>query len=354
MANRSGPPKKHAGIAILAIQWRSGAPPPQKIDPPPQIVPSVPPDYHGTMSTLPLPPLPGLVPCARQQTVPLVAQTQLARDTFRLRLACPELAAAALPGQFFMVKAPGETDPLLGRPFALYDVWGDDPAAPAGIDLVYLILGKATRLMPTWGAGGEVEVWGPLGNGFPLPTCDRLLVVAGGIGNTPFPAVIREALGAHRYGAGAKGEPRQVARPLPADHITFCYGARSADYLVGTDELQGLGIDLQVATDDGSRGHRGFVTELAERWLNQHAGTPAAAERVAVYCCGPERMMKAVAQLSSRFHARCWLSLETPMACGFGACFSCVTKVKEPNGDWDYRRTCVEGPIFPAEVLDFD
>ena len=255
-----------------------------------------------------------------------------------------------------MVKAPGETDPLLGRPFALYDVWGADPAVPSGIDLVYLILGKATRLMPNWADGSEVEIWGPLGNGFPLPTCDRLLLVAGGIGNTPFPAVIREALGTQRYGTGAanSGANRQMARPLAADQITFCYGARSADYLVGTEELQGLGIDLQLATDDGSRGHRGFVTELVERWLTQHAGTPAAAQRVAVYCCGPERMMKGVAQLAARFQARCWLSLETPMACGFGACFSCVTKVKEPNGDWDYRRTCVEGPIFPAEVLDLE
>jgi dihydroorotate dehydrogenase electron transfer subunit len=308
------------------------------------------------MSTLPLPPLAGMVPCARQQTVPLVAQTRIARDTYRLRLAAPQLAAAALPGQFFMVKAPGETDPLLGRPFALYDVWGDDPATPAGIDLVYLILGKATRLMPTWSAGGEVEVWGPLGNGFPLPQCDRLLLVAGGIGNTPFPAVIREALGRHHYGtgAGASGASRQMPRPLAPDHITFCYGARSAEYLVGTDELQGMGIDLQIATDDGSRGHRGFVTELVERCLTRHAGNAADAQRVAVYCCGPERMMKGVAHLAARFQARCWLSLETPMACGFGACFSCVTKVKEPNGDWDYRRTCVEGPIFPAEVLDLD
>lgn len=304
------------------------------------------------MSTLALPPLPGLVPCARQQIVPVVEQQQLARDTYRLRLAAPELAQSVTPGQFFMVRAPGLTSPLLGRPFALYDIWLDDSGNCAGIDLVYLVVGKMTGLMRTWQANDPVEVWGPLGNGFPLPDCDRLLMVAGGIGNTPFPAVTREALGLRRYGDAARRLPHSLA----ARNVTFCYGGRSAEYLAGIPEFEALDIDLRLATDDGSRGHKGLVTDLVSAWLNERvpANEPAKArEKLAIYCCGPEPMMHAVAKLAARHAVPCWLSLETPMACGFGACFSCVTRVKQPDGDWDYRRVCVEGPVFPAESLEW-
>jgi dihydroorotate dehydrogenase electron transfer subunit len=284
--------------------------------------------------------LPGLVPTARQMIVPVVEQVRLARDTYRLRLAAPESAREVVPGQFFMIRAPGVTSPLLGRPFALYDVWLDQSGNPAGIDIAYLVVGKMTGLMATWTAGDRVEVWGPLGNGFPVSNGERLLLVAGGIGNTPFPAVAREALGLYRYGRRAP-----VAAPA-TEKITFCYGVRSAEYLAGLEDFAAMNVDTRLATDDGSRGHKGFVTELVAEVLQDCSAT-----NTRIYCCGPEPMMHAVARLAKAQNVRCWLSLETPMACGFGACFSCVTRVKQPDGEWDYRRTCVEGPIFPAEQL---
>lgn len=307
------------------------------------------------MSVVPAAPLPGLVPCALQQRVTVVAQERLARDTYRLRLHSPELATRIVPGQFVMIRPGRSTDPLLGRPFALYQTYSDPHGGPGGIDVVYLVVGKMTSLMSTWQPGDEVEVWGPLGNGFPLADCDRLLLVAGGIGNTPFPAVAREALGITRYGTQA--QPARGTSPrLPASHITFCYGARSAEYLAGLEEWSRLGVSVQIATDDGSAGERGFVTQPVARWLAEHAPREGASPssrrgRLRIYCCGPEKMMQAVAQLASHHSVPCWVSLETPMACGIGACFSCVAPVKTPEGDWDYRRTCVEGPIFPAEEL---
>src|SRR5712675_3741300 len=185
-------------------------------------------------------PLPGLMPTARQAIVPVVEQVQLARDTYRLRLEAPELARRVVPGQFFMIRAPGVTNPLLGRPFALYDTWLDKRGEPAGFDVAYLVVGKMTALMSSWKAGERVEVWGPLGNGFPPVTASRLVLVAGGIGNTPFPAVAREALGARRYG------DRRVVTPLPAHRITFCYGARTADYFSGLDDFAQMGIDVRL------------------------------------------------------------------------------------------------------------
>jgi dihydroorotate dehydrogenase electron transfer subunit len=282
-------------------------------------------------------PLPGLVPHAIQRIVPVVEQVQMARDTYRIRLHCPEIARRIVPGQFFMVRVPNETDPLLGRPFALYDIY-EEHGEPTGVEFGYLVVGKLTRLMTGWKPGDRVEIWGPLGNGFPIPEANHLMFVAGGIGQTPFLAVAREALGLRRY-----GEPRRELSRLP-QRVTLCYGARSAEYLAGVDDFALPGLDVQTSTDDGSVGHRGFVTELLSQSLSGNRPD-------AVYCCGPEPMMHATAEICAASGIDCWLSLETPMACGFGACFSCVTKVRVADDEWDYRRTCVEGPVFPAKSL---
>lgn len=291
------------------------------------------------MTVAPAMSLPGCVPTARQQTVPIVAHDQLAKGTYRLRLACPDIARQAIPGRFFMIREPGRIDPLLGRPFALYDTYLDSQGAPAGIDVVYLVVGKMTNLMSTWRVGDQAELWGPLGNGFPLPPAGRLVLVAGGIGQTPFLAIAREALGGRKYGYPQR---QPTVRP---EQVTLCYGVRSKEYLAGLEDFSSVGLDVRIATDNGTQGHKGFVTDLLRGELDQpHPDTT-------VYCCGPEPMMHAVARLCAERQVTCYLSLETPMACGFGACFSCVTKVRQPDGTWDYRRVCVEGPIFKADEL---
>ncbi|MFO0919286.1 MAG: dihydroorotate dehydrogenase electron transfer subunit [Planctomycetaceae bacterium] len=266
----------------------------------------------------------------------------MARNTWCMRLECPEIARSILPGQFFMIRSPGRSDPLLGRPFALYDIWTDNAGEPAGIDFGYLVVGKMTRLLETLKPGDAVEVWGPLGNGFPLPGAGHLALIAGGIGQTPFLAVIREALGRRQYGQ----PPRQL--PQVPKQITFCYGVRDADHLADVAMFEAEDIDVRIATDDGSQGHHGFVTDLLAKLI---AG-PLPPDQI--YCCGPEPMMHAAARIAEAANIPCWLSLETPMACGFGACFSCVTPIRQDDGTWDYRRVCVEGPVFPAQQIAFD
>ena len=286
-----------------------------------------------------LPALPGLVPTAVQRIVRVVENVPLARNTWRMRLECPEIARQLVHGQFFMVRLQGENDPLLGRPFALYDRY-EENGEPQGFDFGYLVVGKMTSRLAARKAGQSVELWGPLGNGFPLFSGKRLMLVAGGIGQTPFLAVAREALGHKQYGSPARSVS---VRP---DNVTLCYGVRSREFLAGVDEFQSVsGLEVKLATDDGTAGHRGFVTDLLRAAIE--SGQPPDA----VYCCGPEPMMHATARLCAKQNIRCWLSLESPMACGFGACFSCVTKVRQPDGDWDYRRACVEGPVFAAETL---
>ena len=163
-------------------------------------------------------------------------------------------------------------------------------------------------------------------------------MVAGGIGQTPFLALAQEALHKKRYG----DPPRDVPRAL---HVTFCYGARKAEYFAGVEDFERLGIDVRLATDDGSRGHHGLVTDLLKQVLSEHHGRPR------IVCCGPEPMLEAVAKIAHATGVPCQVSLETPMACGIGICFTCVAKVKQPNGGWDYQRTCVEGPVFDAERI---
>jgi len=264
------------------------------------------------------------------------ANDLIARDTYRLRFCWPTMAERFLPGQFLMLRIPNRDDPLLGRAFALYDTVLDQQQRPSGVEIVYLVKGKATYQLSQLSPGYPLAVWGPLGNGFPPIVADHVVMVAGGIGQTPFLAWARELSGTRRFGC----PPRTV--PL-VPRRTLCYGTRTAALLAGLDAFREAGLELLLATEDGTCGHRGYVTDLVQRLLDE-------GQRPHLVACGPDPMMAVVAQLAERYDVPCHVSLETPMACGMGICFSCVTRVKIGTS-WDYRRTCVEGPVFDARQL---
>ncbi len=275
---------------------------------------------------------------AVQRTVEVVENVPLAEQTYRVRFECPEMARSILPGQFLMMRLTDHDDPLIGRPLALYDTVLSSAGEPTGIDVVYLVKGKFTSQLEQFRAGQQVDVWGPLGNGFEPQPIEHLIMVAGGIGQTPFLALGQEYLGTRRY-----GDPiREVA---PSQRVTICYGARRAGLLAGVDDFERAGFDVRLCTDDGSRGHHGLVTDLLKQVLAE-ADLPHR-----IVCCGPEPMMEAVADIAVERNVPCQVSLETPMACGVGICFTCVAKVRDQHGGWDYRRTCVEGPVFDAAEI---
>lgn len=269
----------------------------------------------------------------RQQTCEVVENVRLARDTYRIRLIAPEIAREIVPGQFVMLRILSDSDPLLGRPFALYDTVLDSSGSPIGLDIVYLVVGKMTKRLAASAAGDKLDLWGPLGHGFrDLTGRQDVCLVAGGIGQTPFLAAIREFLGTCGYG----GRPalKQVER------VRLCYGVRSAELAAGVEDFRAAGAEVHLASDDGSLGFHGFVTQmLATQPRPKH-----------IIGCGPEPMLHALAQLAQNWNVPCDVSLETPMACGLGICFSCVTKVTTADG-WDYRRVCVDGPVFDAASL---
>jgi dihydroorotate dehydrogenase electron transfer subunit len=272
-------------------------------------------------------------------TVAIVENVPVARNTYRVRFRAPEIARRVVPGQFVMLRIAGSLDPLLGRALAVYDVV-DEPAGPALIDVVYLVVGRMTGELATLPAETLLEVWGPLGNGFsPHPT-GHLVMVAGGIGQTPMLMLARESLGRRVYG----DPPRHVDR---ARKVTLCYGAKTADSLAGVDDFRVCGVEVCLVTEDGSAGHRGLVTELIAPVVRESR------EPCRIACCGPEPMMAAVAQVARELNVPCEVSLESPMACGVGICFSCVAKIRDSQGHWDYRRTCVDGPVFDAADVEF-
>lgn len=273
------------------------------------------------------------------ETVEVIENVAIAESTYRLRFASPEIATRISPGQFLMVRLAGLNDPLIGRPLAMYDCTTDSAGVTA-IDVVYVVKGKFTTRLSSFQPRQQLNVWGPLGNGFPTTPVDRLIIAAGGVGETPFLAVAKEALGRQAF-----SDP---ARPTGwAKEVTLCYGARTADYLAGVDDFRNAGMDVQLATDDGSMGHHGLVTDLVRKALDNRD----ADQSVRILCCGPEPMMAAVAEIAKEYDVECQVSLETPMACGIGICFSCVAKIKTKDGDWDYKRTCVEGPVFQADDI---
>ena len=263
--------------------------------------------------------------------VPIVENVPIARDTYRMRLVDPTIAAAIRPGQFVMIRPgpEGASDPLLGRPLALYDVVREASGAATAFDVVYVVIGRGTAALARRRPGDRVAVWGPLGNGFGPAPDGPAVFVAGGIGQTPFLALGRDWL-------------RPGGRCPSA---TLLYGVRTSALLAGLDDFRAAGIAVEIATDDGSAGHRGFVTELLASRLDR-------GERPAkVVGCGPPVMLAALARLTERHGIACDVSLENHMACGFGACFSCVAPIRQPDGSTDLRRVCLEGPVFPASSV---
>src|SRR5688572_15167178 len=188
------------------------------------------------------------------RTARVIEHVQLAERTLRVRLECPDLAASIRPGQFVMLRLPNTTDPLLGRPFALYDTVLEG-GKPVAIDVVYLVVGKMTSRLPEVGAGESLQVWGPLGKPFlDVGTPDRVTLVAGGIGQTPFLAFARELLGTRGFGGDA---PRARTK-----RVTLYYGVRNASLAACVEDFRAAGVEVHLASDDGSIGTKGFVTQL--------------------------------------------------------------------------------------------
>lgn len=268
----------------------------------------------GCAGTTPMKDYPSIVLGNRKRTDALWVMT----------LRALELAAAVQPGQFVHMEMPTLQSHILRRPFSVYDT----DAEAGTVDILYQVVGTGTADMTRWQPGYLTSMIGPIGNRWSPPAgAGRALLVGGGVGAAPLYLLCKEL----------------VARDVDTDVVL---GAATKDALVCRDRYSSLkGSSPRCSTDDGTFGREGFCTLLVDDALAEAEAAGCPYDYAAV--CGPEPLMRAVvAQTEGRVPA-VQVSLERRMACGIGACLSCV--VDTVSGK---RRACVDGPIFDAkEVL---
>ena len=242
------------------------------------------------------------------------------------------IATAARPGQFVMLKTKAGLEPLLRRPFSIFEIVRAADGTPNGISILNKRIGTGTGQLFDVRVGDRLGCLGPLGQPWPLvepPT--TAWMVAGGVGLAPF-ATLAEAL---------------IQRGVTT---RLFYGARRGEDLYYADWFAKRGVDLVLATEDGSRGTAGFITAPLDAALRA-APTD---QPLAIYCCGPTPMMQAVAQRAADAGRDAWVSLEQVMGCGMGGCYSCVVPVKTAAGTPHFLRSCTSGPLFAASTLHWE
>jgi dihydroorotate dehydrogenase electron transfer subunit len=250
----------------------------------------------------------------------VISNDKLADGIFRLKLFCPEIASSCRPGQFVHIQCGTGRDFILRRPFSVHRQDGG-----GAFEILFQVIGKGTKVLSRAQPREEISVVGPIGHGFEIEKSVRnVMVVSGGIGVAPLIFLIDELL----------SEKKRVCTLM---------GAASKDKLLYAIDLKRLVRNLLVATDDGSQGQKGLVTDLMPQAIEEFKP-----ERV--YACGPQGMLFQVASICKEYGRSAQVGLERLMGCGIGACLSCVCKTVE-NEKTSLKRVCVDGPVFDAESI---
>ncbi|MCD7829584.1 MAG: dihydroorotate dehydrogenase electron transfer subunit [Clostridiales bacterium] len=242
----------------------------------------------------------------------IIRAEQLTPDIFSFLLEAGEMARSARPGQFVNI-ACGEGH-LLRRPISICDAEGDT------LRVVFQVRGEGTAWLAKQPEGAALDVLGPLGHGFAYPETGKVLVVGGGIGVPPMLCA-------------AKAAPGGAAAAL---------GFRNQQAVILLEDFQQADCPVRVASDDGSVGYHGFVDALVRQYLEEDKTIRA------VFACGPKPMLKNVYKTAKDFGVSCQVSMEERMGCGVGACLVCACSV-----GGSYKHVCKDGPVFPAEEVDW-
>lgn len=251
-----------------------------------------------------------------EEIVRVVRQEEIATDIYSLWLKTEQIAAYAKPGQFLSVYC-NEGSRLLPRPISICEIDKEN----GQIRLVYRVAGKGTEEFSKMPEGTEVKVVGPLGNGFTLKD-KKAFLIGGGIGIPPM---------------------LELAKNLDCEK-QMVLGYRNEELFLA-EEFKKYG-EVYVATEDGSVGTKGNVLDaIRENGLDAEI----------IYACGPTPMLRALKEYAAKNNIECWISMEERMACGIGACLACVCKSKEKDAHSNVKnkRVCKEGPVFPAEEVEF-
>jgi dihydroorotate dehydrogenase electron transfer subunit len=254
----------------------------------------------------------------------------------------------------------GDRLALLRRPFSL--AGRRDTPAGVELDLIHRVVGIGTQWLSDLKPGDPVHLIGPLGNRFILPHekhgDDGVgILVGGGVGIPPMIYLASQLAG--RKAVAFSGAVTRDLLPLTITNAAPPPGPESVEPLYNVEDFAAFGVPAVLSTDDGSYGFRGFITQALERYLDRFFITPDARRRTILYTCGPEPMMKRVADIAQTRGIECQVAVERAMACGMGTCQSCVIRVKKPDPAkppmegkaWCYRLACTDGPVFASTDL---
>jgi dihydroorotate dehydrogenase electron transfer subunit len=257
------------------------------------------------------------------QRLEIVFNRPITEDTFLMGLRSEEVVSGARPGHFVMIRVRTGLDPFLRRPFSICGTQAGNL-----FFILYRVVGKGTSLMAKTASGERISVLGPLGRGFSPPEAGgKPILVAGGIGIAPLIF---------------------LAQTVGHNEITFMAGHGSACKILDPDEMGLYRGKTQIATDDGTAGHSGPVTDLLESHMAGSAQDPQS-----ILACGPMPMLKRVAALAKTYNILCQVSLEATMACGLGACQGCAVPAASEH-DRAYYHVCRDGPVFNVRHLNWE
>lgn len=275
----------------------------------------------------------------------IIFNQKISSRYYKLRILCPEIASKAKPGQFVMIRVTQLLDPLLRRPFGIHRLcWESDKYRrkrhPTCIEILYRIVGKGTLMLSEKIRGKEIDLIGPLGNGFYLErNIKTAIMVAGGIGVAPLFSLAQEL---------EKVESKHIRR---TNLIVFIGGETKEDILCVKD-FKKIGAEVMVSTEDGSLGAKGIVTDLLINFLGNSFSSEMS--NLQLFACGPSPMLRTISEIAISQSIPCQISLENRMACGVGACLGCSVPAiinKEGGEKILYKRVCKEGPVFDCTAI---
>ncbi|MBL7155883.1 MAG: dihydroorotate dehydrogenase electron transfer subunit [Candidatus Omnitrophica bacterium] len=267
----------------------------------------------------------------KQFKAKVISNKKIAKDHYILSFKAAGLRKKVKPGQFFNVKVNNSYKPLLRKPFGAHKI------TRKGIEILYKVVGEATEILSTKKKGDVLDVLGPLGNGFDFKSTAHSSAKTGT--GSPQPVVATLVAGGHGVAPlAALGKELSDA----GHKLSVFIGARSKKEVVCEKDFRKIGAKVFVATEDGSKGYKGLVTNLLKNKL-RHTTYDI---RDTIYACGPNPMLKEVAKLAKRYKIPCQVSLEEYIACGTGTCLGCAVKTRS-----GYRLVCKDGPVFDAKEI---
>ena len=263
--------------------------------------------------------------------VKILSRKEVAPNIFLIKLSTPSVTQEALPGQFIHIKCSTDNYPLLRRPLSIHRI----DKEKGEIYILFQVVGEGTKLLAQKEVGDNLDILGPIGNGFNIyPESKKIMIIGGGIGVAPLLALCEEST---REGK----------------EVRVLIGALKKELVIGEENFRKSGAKVDVATDDGSYKYKGLVTDLLEGsiregWLADQ-----------IFACGPKLMLRKIVDISLDSHINCQVSLEERMACGIGACLGCVCKIKtkdkkEDKVKYEFKRVCIDGPIFEGSEVVWD